>query len=257
VKIIRNLRYRAGSDRGLLDLFTPEGDGPFPAVVCLHGGGWSGGDKQDIHGYAPFLTEIGIAAICANYRLTTTDPHPAQQEDVFAVLDWTAANASAQRLDPQRIGLTGASAGGHLTMLVGVKAGRRPKSAYTVRCMLPICGVSDVALWLKQKPQFLEHVQAFLGGPPAERGAVERDASPIVHVHRGAPPCLAIHGEADDVVPVNQSSLLVEALRKAGAEAEALILPDLGHLGTMPRTSPPEPLGGAKVFQEFFRKHLL
>ena len=252
-----NLAYRAGGERGLLDLFMPEGEGPFPVVVCIHGGGWREGDKTGMHSYAPFLPKIGIAAVCPNYRLTATDPHPAQQDDIFAVLDWITANARARRLDAQRIGLTGVSAGGHLTMLVGVKAARRAKGAYTVRCMLPVCGVSDVALWLKQKPQYLEHVQAFLGGPPAERGAVERDASPIVHVHGDAPVCLAIHGEADAVVPVIQSPMLVGALRKAGATAESLTLPGLGHIASMPDTNPPEPLGGAKVFQAFFRKHLL
>lgn len=253
----RNLAFRPGSDKGLLDLFVPAGDGPFPVVVCLHWGGWRQGAKEQVHTFVPFLVEVGITAVCPNYRLTVTDPHPAQEEDVFAVLDWIAANAHTWRLDAGRIGITGASAGGHLAMLVGIRATRRPTPSYTVRCMLPICGVSDVTLWLKQKPHYLEeYIQAFLGGPPEERAAVARDSSPLVHVHAAAPPCLAIHGEMDEVVPATQSTLLVEALRKAGAAAEAVILPGIGHAAHMPGTDPIEPLGGSRRFQMFFRKHL-
>ncbi len=253
----KNIVYRPGSDRGLLDLITPAGPGPFPVVVCIHGGGWQDGTKEIIRDYAPFLVNASIAALLPNYRLTVTHPHPAQEEDLFAVLDWIADNARAHRLDAQRIGLTGASAGAHLAALVGLKAARRAGARYAVRCILPVCGISDVSLWLKQKPQYRQDVEALLGGPAEERGAVARDCSPLFNVHAGAPPCLAVHGDADDVVPLSQSTLFTEALCKAGVAAEAIIVPGADHTAFMPGTKPREPLGGANAFEGFFKKYLL
>ena len=109
--VLKDLIYRPGSDRGLLDLTLPEGRGPFPVVVCLHGGGWTGGSKEKMAEYARLLSTAGFAAVASNYRLIGTHTHPAQEQDVFAVLDWIADHAADHALDPGRIGLTGASAG--------------------------------------------------------------------------------------------------------------------------------------------------
>lgn len=256
VAVYRDLVYRPGTDRGLLDVMRPDGGGPFPVVVCLHGGGWTGGSKDRLAAYGQLLSAEGIAAVLSNYRLTGTHTHPAQEEDVFAVLDWIAAHAGEYAFDPRRIGLTGASAGGHLTMLAGVKAASRAPTPWTVRCMAPVCGVSDIALWFRDRPQYLPNVRGILGGLPDEKPDVERSASPIAHVHAGAPPCLAIHGDIDDVCPINQSVLFVEALRAAGAQAELQVVPGVGHGSIMPNVTPPEPLGGKRRFIGFFRKHL-
>jgi len=253
--VTRNLRYRPGSDRGLLDLYHPEGNGPFPVVLCLHGGGWRQGDKAECAFLASHLTDAGIAAVAANYRLTTTATHPAQVEDVFEALDWIVAHGPERRLDPQRIGLTGWSAGGHLTMLAGVKAFRR-RAGWNVRAILPLCGVSDVALWARQNPECRHFVLPFLDGTPEERPETARDSSPLLHVHRHAPPCLAFHGGDDPVVHPDQSVLFAEALRRVGVEAEAVVLPGVAHTGAMPGTSPCEPLGGSAPFRRFFTRHL-
>jgi acetyl esterase/lipase len=206
--------------------------------------------------YARLLSAEGFAAVASNYRLTGTYTHPAQEEDVFAVLDWIAAHAGEHALDPGRIGLTGSSAGGHLSGLAGVKAPLRGATRWKVRCMVPVCGVHDVGLWFRDRPQYLPNVRGILGGLPAEKPEVERAVSPIAHVHAGAPPCLAIHGDIDDVCPVNQSVLFVQALCAAGAQAELAIVPGVGHAAHMPNVTPPEPLGGAKRFIGFLRRHL-
>lgn len=252
----KDLAYRSGSDRGLLDAMLPEGRGPHPVVVGLHGGGWMNGAKEKLTDYGRLLNAEGFAAVLPNYRLTGTHTHPAQEEDVFAVLDWIAAHAEEYALDPQRIGLTGASAGGHLTGLAGAKAHLHASAPWTVRCMAPVCGVFDIALWYRDRPQYLPNVKGILGGLPEEKSDVERSASPITHVHAGAPPCLAIHGDIDTTCPINQSVTFVDALRAVGAQAELLVVPGVGHAGYMPNVTPPEPLGGARRFIGFFRKHL-
>ncbi len=253
--VTHDLRYRPGTDRGLLDLYRPQGAGAFPAVLCLHGGGWRQGDKKECAFLAAHLVQAGIAAVAPNYRLTTTAPHPAQEEDVFAALDWVATQGPKYGLDPQRLGLTGWSAGGHLAMLAGVKAQSR-NSGWTVRAILPLCGVSDVVLWTRQNPEYRHFVLPFLAGLPDERAAVARESSPIFHVHPHAPPCLAFHGGDDPVVHPDQSVLFAEALRRVGVEAEAVVLPGVAHTGAMPGTSPCEPLGGSVAFRRFFTRHL-
>jgi len=258
MNVVTNLAYRSGGERGLLDVMLPEGDGTFPVVVCIHGGGWAEGRKENMHPYGDLLVDMGVAAVIPNYRLSGTHAHPAQEEDIFAVLDWIVEHAREYRFDPQRIGLTGSSAGGHLAVLVGLKGTHpaRGRRNYRLRCMFPVCGVYDLALRVAERPDRAHRAEALIGGPVSEMGAVERDASPVAHVHPDAPPCLAVHGARDELVPPNQSLRLVDALRAVGADAEAMIVPEAGHGRFMPGSDPPEPLGGRKVFQEFFRKHL-
>jgi len=252
-----DISYRPDSERGLLDVMIPDGAGPFPVVVCIHGGGWAGGKKDMLYPYGEILQKMGIASVFPLYRVTSTDAHPAQEEDIFAVLGWIAYHSRDYPFDIGRIGLTGASAGGHLSALVGLKATRMHNLPYTVRCILPVCPVTDLTAFLRDNPNIRDVLEALVGGKIEENEARMRDASPVTHVHRHAPPCLCAHGGADGVVPHTQSLELVEALAGLGAQAEAIIVPGVGHAAFMPDSEPPEPLGGRKAFEQFFRKHLL
>ena len=255
-----NLAYRPDSERGLLDVMIPDGDGPFPVVVCIHGGGWVGGNRDMLYPYGEILEKMGIASVYPLYRVTGTHPHPAQEEDIFAALGWIAYHAREHRFDIARIGLTGASAGGHLAALVGLKATRTSSLPYTVRCILPVCAPTDMisfASYAHDKPDLLNVIEALVGGGIVENEERAKDASPISHVHAKAPPCLCAHGDADGVVPHAQSLELVKALRQIGISADAAIVPGVGHAAFMPDTDPPEPLGGGEPFRAFFRKHLL
>jgi len=255
-----DIRYRDEGDRALLDVMVPDGAGPFPVVLCIHGGGWVGGDKEMLYPCGEILLEMGIASVYPLYRVTGTHPHPAQERDIFAVLGWIAEHAAEYRFEARRVGLTGASAGGHLTALVGVKATRRKGLPYTVRCILPVCAPTDMvsfAEYARANPDLLSVIEALVGGPIDRNAANARDASPLRHVHPNAPPCLCAHGASDGVVPPSQSLAFVEALKRANVEAEAIIVPGVNHAAFMPDTDPPEPLGGRAAFEAFFRKHLL
>ncbi len=257
MNLTTDVEYKADSERGYLDVMTPDGDGPFPVVACIHGGGWAGGEKEGMTDYAEILVDLGIACIQPNYRLTGTDCHPAQQDDVSAALDWMVAHAGEYGFDTTRVGLTGVSAGGHLTALVGVKATARTDTGYTVRCMYPVCPAVDMVPFVRDNPDINDAVTALVGGPLAENADAANDVSVTPHVHAGAPPCVATHGEADGLVPCNQSVMLVDALRAVGVEAEAILVPGVDHAAFMPDTGPAEPLGGIAPFREFFTKHLL
>ena len=135
-------------------MYLPNAPAPYPVVVCIHGGAWRQGDKERMREYADVLVDAGIAAVAPNHRLTGTDPHPAQQDDILAVLDWIAASANEYGFDPRRVGITGSSSGGHLTSLVGLKATRSGAAdrGYTVRCMMPVCGPFDMVRRVAGRP---------------------------------------------------------------------------------------------------------
>jgi acetyl esterase/lipase len=260
MKLLSDLVYCPDHPLQKLDLWLPDGHGQFPVVLAFHGGGWRNGDKRGtLNGYAELLGQLGVAVVSANYRLSGTHAFPAQEHDVFAALKWIGDNARAYSLDPTRVGLAGVSAGAHLAALLGVKATkqRRADNPCALRCMLLVCGVYDIGQWMMDCPHYRDLVDAFLGGPMPVKGDVAQSASPINFVHSDAPVCLCIHGENDPVVPPNQSSRFVTALRESGACAAVVTVPHLGHTAYMSGDDTTQPLGGRDTFLGFFGRHLL
>lgn len=254
----KDLVYRSDSERGRVDVILPqETPRPYPVVICLHGGGWMEGSKDSMRLFGSLLAEMGIAAVLPNYRLTVTHAYPAQEEDVFAVLQWVADQAGVYGFDPNRVGLLGASAGAHLACLAGMKATRSGSAGpCKIRCILAVCGVSDIGLWARDKPPFRGYMEAFVGGPLEERLDVVREASPVTHVHAQAPAVRCVHGALDATVPTNQSEVFVTALRAAGVDAELCITPNDGHAMTT-GSEGTDPLGGREGFVDFFTGNLL
>ena len=127
-----NITYgKAGDTELKLDLARPQGDGPFPAIVFIHGGGWCEGNRQGYRGQIQEAARRGYVAVTIDYRLmkfdrakkettTATTIFPAQIHDAKAAVRWVRANAQKYHVDPNRIGVTGGSAGGHLSLLVGL-----------------------------------------------------------------------------------------------------------------------------------------
>ena len=256
-RIFADLAYGSDHPRHRLDVMLPEGNSPFPVVVAVHGGAWRGGDKQSMLPYGRLFAEAGMATVMPNYRLTTTHPHPAQEEDIISVLDWIGARAAAYELDSGRVGFTGSSAGGHLSAQVGLKA-TRVHHPCRIRCMVPVSGIFDFATWVREMPHARGEVEPLLGGRVEQKPELLREISPLTHVHRNAPACMALHGEADDDVPCSQTLQFVAALGGAGCDATARIVPGLGHVAFQRRGDGMlEPLGGLSKFISFFEKHLL
>ena len=248
--------YGADPEFQALDCLLPDRiTGPLPVVVCIHGGGWQMGTRGDLDYYGRLIVEAGFAAILPSYRLSGTAPHPAQIEDMESVLAWIAREGLAQGLDRTRVSLTGASAGGHLAALLGLRATRRANGPCTVRCMVPVCGVHDIARWRIEKPEYLPYVERLLGGRVEDGSALEREASPLFQIHSQAPPCLCTHGTADKVVPLNQSEAFVTALCQAGIAANLVKVTGCGHAAGQPDEQPIEPLGGWPVFRDFLQKY--
>ncbi|WP_329274652.1 alpha/beta hydrolase [Streptomyces sp. NBC_00691] len=228
----------------LLDVQVPAGEGPFPAVVWIHGGGWLDGDRRYppptvpaalLHGS---VLTAGLALVSIDYRHSLEAPFPAQLHDVKAALRYVRRFAADLGIDPDRIAVWGESAGGHLAALAGLVG---PDTADAealegthgvgsgdtgVRAVVDWYGVSDLAALAGQPlpgmlpgGDFPDPYEALLGGTEAERPALARAASPVTYAASSTPPpFLLIHGTRDGLVPYSQSEVLAEALAGAGGE---------------------------------------
>jgi acetyl esterase/lipase len=222
-----------------LDLATPTtGTGPFPAVVCIHGGGWITGDRKEMAATIDVLARRGYVVIAPDYRLAPTHRFPACIEDCKAAVRWLRANAGKYHVDPDRIGAMGMSAGGHLACLLGVttpadglegtgdNAGKSSKVQAVVAMSAPT-DLTDSALWT---PAVLTNtLQPLLGGPPKENIDLYRKASPAKYRPTSPPPFMLIHGSADTRVPVAQMRAFADILKSCNGSVREVVLADAGH----------------------------
>jgi acetyl esterase/lipase len=209
----------------------------FPAIICLHGGGWIGGERQQMKGTIEALAHRGYVAISPDYRLAPKDRFPAQIEDCKAAVRWLRANAANHCVDPQHIGVFGFSAGAHLACLLGVtrkednlegKGGNAEQSS-AVQAVVSFFGPADFtqSVWSKEVSEL--HLVPFLGGTAADKADVYRRASPATYIHEKCPPFLFVHGTADEIVPIRQSEQMVEKLHQAGVSARLISVEGEGH----------------------------
>jgi acetyl esterase/lipase len=243
-----DLAYVAGTKPGqkpdsvqTLDLFVPPGQGPFPLILWIHGGGWHSGGKENsgINLALKFLPQ-GFALASINYRLTGDAPFPAQIEDCNAALIHLRQHAAEHRLDAGRVGALGHSAGAHLAALMAVTGdGHRfsPGSEASVHVQAAVCWATPADLDRERgdwpKTSMMHNgtnapLWAFFPGKVYD-AALARTASPASYVHPGVPPLLMVHGAQDKLVPPGQAVAFAEALRAAGVAVAWRVDPDRGH----------------------------
>ncbi len=216
------------------DLLAPESDRPLPLVICIHGGGWISGDKSDMDDIVSLFASNGYASASIDYRLAPLYPFPAPVIDCLEFVRYVKANAAKLNVDPDRIASMGNSAGGHLASMLGV-LDRLPDepsdiSSGRVQAVIDLCGISDVNdPQVQHNPiawSFLEHLMEV----PYEGNEEKfRIASPVSHVDKHTAPFLIIHGEEDDVVPIDQSERMAAALRGHEVPVEFIRMPGEGH----------------------------
>jgi acetyl esterase/lipase len=246
-----------------LDLFVPkEGAGPFPLVVWIHGGGWQSGSRAGAGGVLR-LTPFGYAAASIDYRLTDVAKFPAQIEDCKAAIRWLRAHAAQYRIDPDRIGVWGASAGGHLVALLGTTGNTREFDvganldvSSRVQAVCDFYGPSDFLATINSPNAHVLNtadgpVGKLLGGPPSEMADAARRASPVTYVAKDNAPFLIVHGTLDPTVPPTQSQILYDMLMQTGVEAQLHFIPGAKHGG--PEFSTPEVNA---MIRAFFDRHL-
>jgi acetyl esterase/lipase len=238
---------RAGDMELKLDLARPEGAGPFPAIVFIHGGGWSAGNREGYRSQIEEAARRGYIAVAISYRLmkfdeakketTTASPiFPAQIHDAKAAVRWLRANAGKYHLDPNRIGVTGQSAGGHLSLLVGLTDPQsklegdsgNPGQSSRVQAVVNVFGPTDMAACYRTS-SVAWIFRLFMGGTPDEAAETYTAASPITYVSKDDPPVLTLHGDEDLLVPVAQATALDEKMKSVGASHTLTVFKGQGH----------------------------
>ena len=221
-----------------LDIARPKtGDGPFPAIICIHGGGFRAGKREGYDGLIIKLAQQGYVAMTVSYRLAPKYQFPAAVHDTKAAVRWARANAAKYKIDPTRIGTTGGSAGGHLAQFLGVTAdvkefegdGGNAKESSAVTCVVNVYGPSDFTKSYGKSVDAAEVLPLFLGGNLEKARKQHLKASPLYWVTPNAVPTLCIHGTDDKYVAHEQAVWLIDKLTASGVEAELLTLEGAGH----------------------------
>jgi acetyl esterase/lipase len=267
VVVERDVEYGKAGDVSLkLDIVRPKepSEKPRPVIVFIHGGGWSGGNKESAVGQLiPFAASGNYLCATVEYRLSGVATWPAQIHDCKAAIRWLKANAEKYNIDPKQIGVWGSSAGGHLVSMLGVSNGvaeleghcGSPGLSSRVACVVDYCGPSDFPAIARVKnsteQRAYDPVSKLLGGPVEEKKEAALSASPVTYASKDAAPLLIVHGTNDTTVPLEQAELLYAALKKAGAEATFVKI--IGGTHGVPGSGGPELL---KRVQAFFDKHL-
>lgn len=221
-----------------LDLARPKkGKGPFPAVLCIHGGGFRAGRRQGYDELCIGLAREGYVAATVTYRLAPRHQFPAAVHDVKAAVRWLRAHAGEYRIDPERIGVTGDSAGGHLAQFLGVTGdvrefeGSGGNGGYSsrVQCVVNYYGPSDLTQSYGKSVDAAEVLPLFLGGNLDQERRRHILASPLYWVSPDDAPTLCLHGTEDPYVAFEQAEWLVERLHAATVEAKLLRFEGAGH----------------------------
>jgi acetyl esterase/lipase len=237
--------------------------GLLPAIIHIHGGGWIGGSyKFDTAGVA----RHGYFAFSIEYRLDQVAKWPAQIEDCKLAVRYLRANAAQYHVDPNRIGVFGSSAGGHLVACLATMAdqaqydvGDYSGVSSAVQAVVDFYGPTDFTRPENWPPDTLVVVDGLIGVPYAQNPAAWKSASPVCFVKTGDPPVLIVQGAADRIVPAAQSIEFDNALAQAGVEHH-LILVKNGDHGFKPnppgsKIDPPWPGINAAIYA-FLDAHL-
>lgn len=240
VRLQEGIEYSNVGGRMAMDVVTPKsGDGPFPAVVCIHGGGFRAGSRKSFLQVAYRLADAGYVAASVSYRLSPKHQFPAHVEDVKAAVRFLRANAQRFRIDPARIGATGGSAGGHLALMLGLTggvdefegSGPALDESSRVQAVVNFFGPTDLTKSYEPGASVdaAEVLPMFLGGDLDHARALHIKASPINWVSPDDAPTLTIHGTKDRFVAYEHARWITDRLGQAGVDAELLTLEGADH----------------------------
>lgn len=227
---------------------------PQPAILHIHGGGWTKGDKSMLAEASRRLArEEGYVVIAVNYRLAKVrqgeNLWPACWDDASLALAWVLAHAKELHIDPTRIAAAGYSAGGHLAALLGT----RPETREKITCVVDFFGPANL------RPEGNQPGRKLLFGRGKRTDAIYAEASPIDQVSKDAAPFIILHGESDRMVPITESRTLYRRLQEEGVEAEMYTYPKQKHAFNRPDDKgivTPEGLDAMEKARTFLKKHL-
>jgi acetyl esterase/lipase len=229
---------KPGGESLQLNLARPKtSSGKIPAILCIHGGGFRAGKREGWDARCKLLAEQGYVAATVTYRLAPKHQFPAAVEDVKAGVRWLRANAEKYSIDPDRIGVIGDSAGGHLAQFLGVTGGvaqfegdgGNPGVSSRVSCVVNYYGPSDLTKSYGKSVDAAEVLPLWLGGDATKEHRRHILASPLYWVTPSAAPTLLLQGTEDKYVNHEQAVWMAERLKAAEVEVEFVSLEGAGH----------------------------
>ena len=237
IAVLHDVVTGKGGDTDLhAEIAYPKDAGaPLPAVIYIHGGGWIGGSYKR----APILhlAQTGYFAASIEYRLSSVAKWPAQIEDCKLAVRWLRANAAHYHVDPNRIGVWGDSAGGHLVDCLGTMAdvknyegtGGYPGVSSAVDAVVDFYGPTDFTDPGTYSFEATRLTKGLFGVARDQNPGLWKSGSPLAYVKAGDPPMLLVHGDSDEMVPLAQSTVFDAALTQAGVPHQFLIVKNAGH----------------------------
>jgi acetyl esterase/lipase len=237
-RVTPNITYlTANNFEAKLDVYArSDATTPQPTMIWIHGGGWTGGNKEGAtFSLLPYM-EMGWNVVNVEYRLAKVSLAPAAVEDCLCALRWVIRNAKQYGFDTNKIVVSGGSAGGHLaltTAMIPASAGLDRECPGTdelkVAAVVDWYGITDVADLLDGANMKTYAVQ-WMGSMP-NRVEIAKRVSPLTYVRAGVPPIISIQGDQDPVVPYSHSVRLQDALKKVGVDGELVTIPGGKHGG--------------------------
>mgnify|MGYP002629728102 CR=1 FL=1 len=225
-----------------LDVYLAESEKPTPAMIYIHGGGWRAGSKNNIPGWLKaFVADGQLSVVSVEYRFTDVASHPAQVNDCLRAIQFVRQNAAKWNIDTQRLGVTGGSAGGHLSAYVALhddavdaKSDDPVKlQSSRVACAVSFAGPTDWTLLSSidhRHPAYRQLIGYEPGTPAADMAAkLIKDVSPISFASKDDPPVMQVHGDKDDIVPIEHASNLHQKLEALGVKSELVVIPGGNH----------------------------
>ncbi|MCR4315681.1 MAG: alpha/beta hydrolase [Planctomycetes bacterium] len=257
----QNITYAEYDDGAKLqlDLYRPENreHDPLPAIVFIHGGGWRRGSRDGYRDDCREFARRGYVAVTISYRLVP-ETFPKAIYDCKAAVRWLRANSEKWGIDPDRIGATGSSAGGHLSALLATSGGceeiegsANPDFDSSIQCAAPYCPVMDM-----RPASFAPLVTNFMGGGLTDALKENYElASPVFHLDKDDPPMLVIHGTVDMTVPVALTRSFVSRAEEIGANVRYIEAVGGEHSLNQANMSPSRAFIDEEVVK-FFQEHL-
>ena len=249
----------------ILDFYPAKTDKPAPVMVFFHGGGWRGGSKKHLPRFLTKANAAGwLAVVSVEYRFTNVAPHPAQVDDCARAIQFLRQNAKEWNIDPEHIGVTGGSAGGHLSAYIALQDDEaKPESedpverqSSRVSFAIPFAGPTDWGLLgtVKHDHPAYRQLLGYEPGTPADKMSAKKknDVSPVHFVSADDPPILIVHGDADTIVPIEHAKALDAALKEAKVSSKLFIVKGGNH-GIAGASHP----AAVKRASAFMREHLL
>jgi len=261
---VKDVEYRrAGPEAWLARIFQPQGPGPFPALVEVHGGVWGANDRLLDTPMNQVLAASGIVVAAIDFREAPKDPYPASVADVNYATRWLKAHAAEFSADPRTVGLLGGSSGGHLAMLSAMRP-RDPR--YAVLPLPEAPGVDATAAYVSLHTPIVDPYARYLFAQATKRDdliaghlayfedvATMQEANPHLILERGEPaalpPTILLQGTADKNVTVAMQEEFAAAYRKAGGSIDFELFPDQPHyFANTPGPAADRALGLVKAF---------